>query len=130
MKISKVLALLCVVGVTSALMSMEKEQVGQQGKGYLIFTLNNDKSIVACAKHNMDYKIKSKVFFGKKITDLGLLNEHDKNAVEHGFNLAIESKNTVKVPYKLDDKKFVAKIIAQKTEDTKRMFFVKVQEIK
>jgi|SRR4030095_1640259 len=129
MKIGKALALLCVVVVTSALMSIEQEQVGQQSKGYLIFTLNNDKSIIACANRNMDFKVEPKLFFGKKFTDLGLLNEHDKNAVKHSFSLAIESKDIVQVAYTLDDKKFVAKIIAQKTKDKKHMFFVEVQEI-
>ena len=81
MKICKVVISLLMFSLTTNFLmgSEEKKAI----KGYLTFTLNNDKNIIACSKHEMDYKIKPKDFYGKNIVELGLLSEHYKNAIQH-----------------------------------------------
>ncbi|HLJ30928.1 MAG TPA: hypothetical protein VKU36_00690 [Candidatus Babeliales bacterium] len=128
---SHILIAVLLMSATSSLMSME------QSKGHLNFIVNYNLKITGYSKQNMEFTMEPSEFIKKRITHvIPLENNKDWYSVKLGFTRASavgETNQTVKVPYTLGQKNYVAKIIALRTSEQdiytlKGNFFVKLQE--
>jgi hypothetical protein len=122
MKANRVLMALLVMCASGSLMSMD---VKPDKSGRLDFLVDGDLCIVGYSKENMKFLIPAKDFLGKNIIDVA--NSPDREPLALGFFNAKTNKKTEKVPYSLDQKRFLATITALK--GSKAEYFVKVQAL-
>ncbi|HEX4069466.1 MAG TPA: hypothetical protein VHX42_05200 [Candidatus Babeliales bacterium] len=125
MKLHVVVSLF-VVCATGSVMSMEQKN---SNASRLNFYLGQKGHIRKYSAENMEYAVQPSDFVGKKITEAVKLNDDDCKAVEKALIDSVATQKTVKVPYTLDNKKFLATITPLtciKNNKPRNNYFVKV----
>jgi len=122
MKIYVLVPALFVACASASLMSMEN------GQERLNFLLSHSWRIKASSSQNMQYEVPRTEFLGKKITEAVPLSEYDAAAISKALTDAAQNQRTVKVPYSLNKKAFLATITPIIKANQKNNFFVKVQD--
>jgi hypothetical protein len=107
---------------TTSLMSMENKSPEE----CLNFMLNASHCIKGYSAQSMTYYEKPEEFLGKKILDVVPLDINDRDSLDDGFKKAGIDKITMKVPYALKNKQFLATITPMLNAKNKCIFFVKI----